>query len=280
MSIFRDRLQSNFLPLRDAVDAIGCRIKISVKEVDGYRSLNCSKDEGSFATKSERAVVGRMLRQAHASERLIQLLNQGSEPRPIWRESVSGYSVLNDAIGREGSGILIQWANQKLPRPHRPPSKWDIGPISEIPPIFGPPPREVIIGFDVDEFIRFLDSNRVPHDLGAPANNDKACSIEEDQQGSALVAPIIRKGLPDLKFKGPLEEILNKALQAASDTDPWNPLVVFSKLKAIARREREMDPNSWIWVDEPLVKYRIGKRVFQFNKRNMTDRYRQLKRSK
>lgn len=183
MSTVRVELWGNFLPLRDAVDAVSRLTTVSVEQIDARRSLNLSSDEHSFETKLDRAKIGGMLRQAHAADRLLHLLNQEAETRPKWRELSHGYAVLNDTLGLEGVGILIQLAKQAFPSSSPTFGKWAAGHPPASQASFQPP-RWTSLGFDLDEFIRFLESNNVPHTLGVPVGAQSIDTAAGDQQAT------------------------------------------------------------------------------------------------
>jgi hypothetical protein len=169
MSIVRERPYGNFLSLIEAVEAIGRTIVISDKEIYRHHSLNPPKDANNFETKIGLAVVDRMLRQAHAADRLFELLNREPEFPPSWYELKRGRMFRDDSVGREGCEILAQWANQMTPTRGNSSGKWgsvNTAALSAEPSFAAP--RGMSLGFDVDKFIQFLDSNGIPHSLGAP----------------------------------------------------------------------------------------------------------------
>lgn len=287
MSTDRARPYGNFLALIDAVEAVGRNILVSIDEIDTHRSLNRSRDEDSFETKAERAVFDRVLRHAHAAERLVELLNRPAELRPKWHELVSGRFLLNDGVGREGLGILVEWANQMVPAKPRSTGKWASASApgsSSTADVDSP--RGMSLGFDVDKFIRFLDSNAVPHTLGAPKDDDPiepnppkvptvahtASSTKSDAE-----APSRRIDLSVLNFKTSIAEKLYVAIEKARD--PFSHVSVFEKLLEFANEPDS--PSKWplIEVVDGEIKYWDGDKISIFNKKKTYDRMRRLRKA-
>jgi hypothetical protein len=308
MKQVRDGLFGNFIPLDRAVAAIGARLTLTTDEIDGYRSLNCSKADDDVGTLSERAAIGHMLRRARAAGQLLQVLNRVAEDRPKWYDSSQGIALLDDGVSREGTAFLVQWMKHAIPPVPRPFGKWSSNEPQATPRIDSPfsvaVPRSAQVGFNIDELIRALDAARVPHGLGEsivvgeggrvesgePANTDSSSPNGAQVAGGeplleAQAAPVHEAAAssvdairppPKLKFRGALEEVMNLAL--ASARDAWDPATVFEALMEIARAKRAADPKSWIWVEEPLVMYKGTTRTLKCSKRHVADRYRQLSR--
>jgi hypothetical protein len=273
----REGLLGNFIPLARTVDAIWVRISISVEEIDGRRSLNCSKDENDIETKLERAAIGRLLGQARAAGRLLQLLNRAADRRPKWYDSSPGYAVLDDSLAREGLDILIRWMHQSLPPPPVPHGRWS-SPAPAPDPVEGifRVPRSDQLGFDIDELIRFLDADQIPHALGEALDFPQVDAIDEAVRRAA--APTAeRLLLPPLVFRGDLAEVLYIALESARD--PYNAGSVFDELYRLADKPDGERKAPLLGAENGEVKWwdEKQKRNRWFSRKDMSDRYRQLK---
>lgn len=243
MTKVREGLFGNFIPLDRAVDAISAKIVVEVREIDGYRSVNSSKDENDFGVRHERGSVGKMLRQARAAGQLLGVVNRDAGSRPKWYDSSQGYPLLDDSLGREGRDILVQWMKQTLPPAPMPHGRYSskVAPADPQEAMFQVP-RSGLLGFDIDELIHFLDKASVPHVLGSPLNE-----VGDVPRASPQTArPDFRK----LKFRTPLADALYAALERAA-----NPYDAGSVLSELCKLAAEPDPKLRI---DPLMEAVAG----------------------
>ncbi len=269
MKVIREGLYGNFIPLRDAVRAIGVGITVTVDEIDSRRSLNRCRDETSVETIVERASFGRMLREARSAEVLLILLSRPANSRPSWYDSASGYALPDETVGREGLLVLADWAKQMLPPATRPVGKSTSVSTDPTALIFEVP-RSVQLGFDIDEFIQFLDANGVKHSLG-----DSLSSPPEPADAAAAAidpsSPTV-SARPPRSFRGPLAHVLGMAYKRAEDWSDYRS--VFAALQTLARQKEP--PSPLCGCDEGAVKWldEESNEVKFFEPENMQSRMR------
>jgi hypothetical protein len=251
MNKIRDGLLGNFIPLADAVRAIGSRISVPIGEVDLHLSLNRPKDEG--VVEWQRDAVAYHLRFAHGAARLLQLMNRAADDRPKWYDAASGHSILDDTLGRRGLNILSHWSKLAYPSASNSAS----GSTSAMPPAHhqGPDGGPMDLGFEVDELIHFLDADQVLHTLGEQLNSVLAEEATESAANDASTAADSQRRKP--RFTGPLREVLMIAWKNADDGD--DHVAVFGELCEMARVAKPRAPlrryqDGAVWYEDPDTK--------------------------
>lgn len=229
MSQSRESLYGDFLPLIAAVEATSRRVDgIPDSQIDQHQGFGTLKDENSFKVKAERAAVHRMLQQARAAELILQHLRSGKGARPEWHACVNGQHFPDETVGRMGYEQLIWLSSRALPSRRNAP-----------PPAPTDGSESTLIGFHIDEFIRFLDANGVPHTLGKPKDADlleggsEADTSEAGAPQANFVVAIPKPPAEPRRFNGIWAEALEMAWAQASLKDDARS--TYAALCAIAK---------------------------------------------
>lgn len=310
MRRIRAGLHGNFLSLDRAVRAVAACLEISGDEVEERRGLNRSDDE-DVQTRLDRSVIRRVLSEAKAAGILLRHLNQPARFRPSWRDaSIGGFPILDEGVSREGLEMLARWAlveaSFELHRSHWAGQGEPDLCMGQLPGAS----RLVHIGFDIDDFIHFLDSIGVGHNLGKAMNAPSApAAVEPGQvstiaqgapqagatdttiaQPSALgsnqspggdasqqIASVASKPLPTFNFRGPLSEVLHLAVKNAAD--PRRYTAAYEALRELARAKDPPIPLLGYSAAGDEVLWNNGDRdsPASFTKENMKSRYRSMK---
>lgn len=135
--------------------------------VDGPKVLEELGRPNRYKEIAVRSHIRKCIREARAAGVLLQALNHPSALSPQWYDAPSGYPIADDSVRRTGLDELLVVSRTELSLRADRSSR-----LSEI-------------GFDVDEFIRFLDAQGIDHNRGTPLNPPMSADID----GTARRAP-------------------------------------------------------------------------------------------